>query len=53
MGLFSIGCLIENQQDRGRKIRIHKIVVDTGSELTWINYRHLEKIGIDAEKKDK
>ncbi|WP_089729679.1 retroviral-like aspartic protease family protein [Candidatus Thiosymbion oneisti] len=52
MGLFSVGCLIENQQERKRKVRIPKILVDTGSDLTWINYQHLEKIGIDTEKKD-
>lgn len=53
MGLFSVGCLIENQQDRTRSVRVPKVMVDTGSELTWINHKHLEKIGIEAEKKDK
>ncbi|WP_165742031.1 retropepsin-like aspartic protease [Candidatus Thiosymbion oneisti] len=52
MGLFSVGCLIENQQDRKRKVRIPKILVDTGSDLTWINYQYLKEIGIDTEKKD-
>ena len=28
-------------------------MVDTGSELTWIGQRHLEKIGIMPEKKDR
>ena len=53
MGLFSVGCLIENQQDRTRSVRVPKVMVDTGSELTWINHKHLEKIGIEPEKKDK
>lgn len=53
MGLFSVGCLIENQQDRTRSVRVSKVMVDTGSELTWINHKHLEKIGIEPEKKDK
>ena len=53
MGLYSVGCLIENQQDRTRSVRVPKVMVDTGSELTWINHKHLEKIGIEAEKKDK
>ena len=52
MGLFNTGCLIENQQDRSKKIRISKLLVDTGSELTWINQKFLEKIGIEQEKKD-
>ena len=53
MGLFSVGCLIENQQDRTRSIRVSRVMVDTGSELTWINHKHLEKIGLEPEKKDK
>lgn len=52
MGLFSVGCLIENQQDRARSVRVPKVMVDTGSELTWINHKHLEKIGSEPEKKD-
>ena len=53
MGLFSVGCLIENQQDRTRSVRVSRVMVDTGSELTWINHKHLEKIGLEPEKKDK
>ncbi|MCY4440891.1 MAG: hypothetical protein OXE53_11865 [Deltaproteobacteria bacterium] len=26
-------------------------MVDTGSELTWIHQRHLEKIGVEPEKR--
>ncbi|MCB2262917.1 MAG: aspartyl protease family protein [Candidatus Thiosymbion ectosymbiont of Robbea hypermnestra] len=37
---------------RKRTVRIPKILVDTGSELTWVNCQHLEKIGIDTEKND-
>ena len=52
MGLFNTACLIENQQDRSKKIRIPKLLVDTGSELTWISQKFLEKIGIEQEKKN-
>ena len=52
MGIFDIGCLLENQQDRTRAVRVSKVMVDTGSELTWINHKHLEKIGVRPEKKD-
>lgn len=52
MGLLHVGCQIENQQHRGKKIRIPKLLVDTGSELTWINEKYLEKIGVEPEKKD-
>lgn len=53
MGLFSVGCLLENQRDRTRSVRVSKVMVDTGSELTWIHQRHLKKIGVEPEKKDR
>ena len=28
-------------------------MVDTGSELTWISQKHLEKIGVEPEKKNR
>ena len=43
----------ENQQDRTRSARVPDVVVDTGSELTWINREHLVRIGIEPEKRDK
>ena len=52
MGLFSVGCLLENQTNRKRSVRVPKVMVDTGSELTWISHKHLEKIGVKPEKKD-
>ena len=53
MGLFSVGCLLENQQDRTRSVRVPKVMVYTGSELTWISHRHLEEIGVESEKKNR
>ena len=53
MGRFSVGCQLENQQDRTRSIPVPKVMVDTGSELTWISYRHLEEIGVEPEKKNR
>ena len=52
MGLFKIGCLISNHQDRTRSVRVPGIMVDTGSELTWISRKHLEKIGVEPEEKE-
>ena len=52
MGLFSIECVIENQQHRTRTVRVSNVLVDTGSELTWINQDSLNKIGIGTEKRD-
>jgi predicted aspartyl protease len=52
MGTFTTSCQIENHVDRSRSIIIPKILVDTGSELSWIYCKDLEKIGIQREKKD-
>ena len=51
MGLFNVGCLIANHQDRTHSARVPKVMVDTGSELTWIKQKHLEKIGVEPEEK--
>ena len=53
MGLFRVACLLENQQDRTRSVRVADVVVDTGSELTWIRSEHLATIGIEPEKRDR
>ena len=53
MGMFSVACLLENQQDRTRSVRVPKVMVDTGSELTWINREYLATIGIEPEKRDR
>lgn len=52
MGTFSVGCRIENAVDRSRGISVRRILVDTGSEYTWVSAAMLEKIGIAREKKD-
>lgn len=48
---MNVGCLIANHQDRTRSARVRKVMVDTGSELTWIRQKHLEKIGVEPEEK--
>ena len=52
MGTFTTSCLIENYLNKSKSITIPKIMVDTGSELSWISSKDLEKIGIQREKKD-
>jgi predicted aspartyl protease len=52
MGTFYAKCRIENPFDRGRSVIIPKLLVDTGSEHTWVSARTLERIGIQREKKD-
>ncbi|MGR3179475.1 MAG: retroviral-like aspartic protease family protein [Candidatus Anammoxibacter sp.] len=52
MGTFYVGCQVENHVDRKNKAKIPKLLVDSGSEFTWINEKTLTKINIAPEKKD-
>jgi predicted aspartyl protease len=52
MGTFYTRCIVENHADRERRAKIAKILVDTGSEYTWISQTILERIGVAQEKKD-
>ena len=52
MGSFFVRCKIEHIVDRDTSVVIPKILVDTGSEYTWIPTATLEKIGVQREKKD-
>ena len=52
MGTFYARCKIENSVDRARSAVVPKILVDTGSEHTWIPTATLERLGISREKKD-
>ena len=52
MGCFNIGAKIENFSNRSRSAIVPRLLVDTGSEYTWISTAVLESIGIKREKKD-
>ena len=52
MGVFRVPCRIENIADRKKAVEVSEILVDTGSEYTWITGSLLAKIGIKREKKD-
>ena len=52
MGTFSVGCRIENIVNRSKGATVRRVLVDTGSEYTWVSGSILEKIGIAREKKD-
>jgi predicted aspartyl protease len=52
MGTFHTGCKVENHVDRSKSVRLQKLLVDTGSEYTWVPGTKLEKIGVQREKKD-
>jgi predicted aspartyl protease len=52
MGTFYVGAKIENVSRRDRGTTIPRLLVDTGSEYTWVAGTTLEKLGIQREKKD-
>lgn len=52
MGTFKIRCKIENIADREKSAVIPQMLVDTGSEYTWISSQTLEKLDVQREKKD-
>jgi predicted aspartyl protease len=52
MGTFRVDCRIENVVDRKKSIDVPRVLVDTGSEYTWITSELLTKIGVKREKKD-
>ena len=51
MGVFTVGCLIKNQMDREKSVKIPRLMVDTGNEATWIARKRSEKIEIKVEKR--
>ena len=52
MGSFYVKCKIENPVNRAKSTIVSRLLVDTGSEYTWIPTSVLEKIDIQIEKKD-
>ena len=52
MGLFYVGCRVENHSDDKKFAVIPRLMVDTGSEYTWIDAKVLERVGVERRKKD-
>jgi len=52
MGTFTTGARIENIAERSNGASLSRLLVDTGSEYTWVPAKTLEKLGIEREKKD-
>ena len=52
MGIFHTECIISNLTNRSRTEKLPKVLVDSGSEYTWIPEPILEKLGVKQEKKD-
>ncbi len=52
MGTFSTTCTVVNVTDETRSFTADKVLVDTGSEFTWMPTPLLDTIGIQPRKKD-
>lgn len=52
MGTFQVACHVHHIIDREKCAEIPQMLVDTGSEYTWIPSHTLEELGIQREKKD-
>jgi predicted aspartyl protease len=52
MGTIYTESTIANVADRQRTVVVPRLLVDTGSELSWIAASTLEGVGIAREKKD-
>jgi len=50
MGTFATGYLVVNVADRKKSARLPNLLVDSGSEATWIPRRVLDSIGIAPAK---
>lgn len=52
MGTFCVSCTVENHRYSKRKAHVPNMLVDSGSECTWIPADTLKRIGISPVKKD-
>lgn len=52
MGTFRTTTRVENIRNRKRGVVVPQMLVDTGSEYSWIPEKALESIGVSREKKD-
>jgi len=52
MGSFYTGCKVENHQDPKKVAVVSRLLVDSGSEYTWLPANVLESIGVMPVKKD-
>ena len=52
MPTFFVPCRVTNIINRANSVSLDQLLVDTGSEYTWVPADLLEQIGVDREKKD-
>ena len=52
MGTFHVDCTVQNYTQPRKRALVHDLLVDTGSDSTWIAEETLRALGIVREKKD-
>jgi predicted aspartyl protease len=52
MGHFHVDCQVINIRRPRKRVMVSNLLVDTGSEFTWVPEELLEQAGIRVEKKD-
>lgn len=50
MARFYVGCKIVNTTDTSKSANVARLLVDTGSDFTWIDEDLLRRIGIEVQK---
>jgi len=50
MGLFHVGLKLESHGDPAKAVVVPRVLVDTGSEYTWVRAEMLEKAGVQPLK---
>ena len=52
MGTFFTSCRVTHHVDRDKQFRVPKLLVDSGSEYSWLSATRLDSISVAKEKKD-
>ena len=52
MGHFFVDCEITHIRNPKKTLKVPQLLVDSGSEYTWISGETLKQIGLKVEKKD-
>ena len=52
MGTFYVDCEVVNVRHPSRAVKVPKLLVDTGSEFTWLPEPALRQAGVAVVKKD-
>src|SRR5436305_8812065 len=52
MGTFHVGCKVENHRDPTKTAIVHKLLVESGSDFTWLPEDVLKRVGVEPVKKD-